>query len=184
MILAAAIVLAAVVGLAARQIAGEIRATREEIARGRVLTILRMFAPGIEAARSDPRALLTWHPLARVVQKMFPEQSAALDAAAGGRFPFTADQIRAAHAQWTTEWLAWERAHDATYKDRAMVAEHELTASGGAPAARARLDAIEREKLDLYQRRYQEYIQVGKALQSLMESAASEPAPDRGRPLG
>src|SRR5207247_9991278 len=88
----------------------------------------------------------------------------------GGPFPFAPDQVRAAHARWTTEWLAWERAHDATYKDRAAVAEHELTVSAGSVAARARLDAIEREKLDLYQRRYQEYIQVAKALQSLIDT--------------
>jgi hypothetical protein len=33
--------------------------------------------------------------------------------------------------------------------------------------ARARLDAVEREKLELYQRRYEEYVRVSKALQSL-----------------
>jgi hypothetical protein len=51
------------------------------------------------------------------------------------------------------------------------VAEHELAASNGSPAARARVDAIEREKLDLYQRRYQDYVQVAKALQALIEHA-------------
>jgi hypothetical protein len=43
-----------------------------------------------------------------------------------------------------------------------------LQESGGAPAARARLEAIEREKLELYQRRYQDYVQVAKALQGLI----------------
>jgi hypothetical protein len=32
---------------------------------------------------------------------------------------------------------------------------------------RARVDAVEREKLDAYQRRYQEYVQVARALQAL-----------------
>ena len=168
MVLAAAIVLAVVVGLAARQIAAEIRAAREEAARSRTLAILQTLAPGLEAARSDPRALLVWHPLSQVVRQLFPAECAALDRGAGGRFPFTPDHLRAAHAQWTTDWLAWERAHDATYKDRAAAAERELGTSSDSATARARVDAIEREKLDLYQRRYQEYVQVGRALQGLI----------------
>jgi hypothetical protein len=32
---------------------------------------------------------------------------------------------------------------------------------------RARLDAVEREKLETYQRRYEEYVRVAKALQAL-----------------
>ena len=36
-------------------------------------------------------------------------------------------------------------------------------------AARARLDAIEQEKLELYQRRYAEYVRVAKALQALVK---------------
>ena len=99
---------------------------------------------------------------------LMPNECAALDKASGATFPFTAEQVQAAHAQWTADWLAWERAHDATYKEKAAVAEQEVAASGGSPAARARLDAIEREKLDLYQRHYQEYVQVGKALQALI----------------
>jgi hypothetical protein len=168
MLLLAAIVVAAVVVLAARQIAGEIRQSREDAARARALTILQTLTPGIDAARSDPRALLVWQPLAQTVRRLFPTECAALDAAAGAPFPFTPEQLRTAHAQWTSDWLAWERAHDATYKDRATVAQHELEVNGDSPAARAKIDAIEREKLDLYQRRYQEYIQVGKALQSLI----------------
>jgi len=167
-VLLAALVVAAVVVLAARQIAGEIRQSRDDAVRARALTILQTLTPGIEAARSDPRALLVWQPLAHTARRLFPAECAALDTAAGGTFPFTPDQLRAAHAQWTSDWLAWERAHDATYKDRATVAQHELELNGDTPAARAKIDAIEREKLELYQRRYQEYIQVGKALQSLI----------------
>jgi len=170
-VLAALIVAAAIVA-AAYLVTAELRAAREQASRDRALTILHAFAPGIEAARADPRALLVWQPLARTARKLFPAECSALDAAAGGSFPFSRDQLQAAHARWTTEWLAWERAHDAEYKDRAAVAEHEFAASR-TPAARARVDAIEREKLDRYQQRYQEYVQVAKALQALIEHAGS-----------
>jgi hypothetical protein len=165
----AALIFAAAIGGAAFVIATELRAARAEATRTRALTILQAFAPGIEAARADPRALLVWQPLSRAVRQLFPTECAALDQAAGGSFPFTREQVQAAHSKWTTDWLAWERAHDADYKDRAAVAEHELAASNGSPAARARVDAIEREKLDLYQRRYQDYVQVARALQALIE---------------
>jgi hypothetical protein len=169
-LLLAALIVGASIVAAAYRIVSEIRITREDAVRARALTILRTFAPGMEAARSDPRALLVWLPLARAVRQLFPSECSTLDAAAGGSFPFSRDQVQAAHSKWTTDWLAWERAHDAEYKDRAAVAEGELAASGGSLAARARVDGIEREKLDLYQRRYQEYVQVAKALQALIEN--------------
>jgi len=90
----------------------------------------------------------------------------SLAARSAATFPFSTGQVQAAHARWTAEWLAWERTHDAEYKLKAVVLEREL-AAGESAIARARLDAVEREKLDLYQRRYQEYVQVAKALQSL-----------------
>jgi len=167
----AAFVVAAATLAAAFVIVAELRAARMDATRLSALTILQTFAPGIEAARADPRALLVWHPLARAVRQLFPTECAALDRAAGGSFPFTREQLQAAHSRWTTDWLAWERAHDAEYKDRAAVAEHELAMSNGSPAARARVDAVEREKLDLYQRRYQDYVQIAKALQALIENA-------------
>jgi hypothetical protein len=80
------------------------------------------------------------------------------------------DEIQAAHAQWTADWLAWERAHDAEYKLKAAAAEADLAAAN-TPVARARLEATEREKLELYQRRYQEYVRVAKALQALSTAA-------------
>ena len=167
----AALIVAAAIGAAAFVIATELRAARDEATRARALTILQTFAPGIEAAQADPRAMLVWQPLARAVRQLFPSECMALDKGAGGSFPFTREQMQAAHSRWTTDWLAWERAHDADYKDRAAVAEHELAAANGSPAARARVDAIEREKLDLYQRRYQDYVQIAKALQALIENA-------------
>lgn len=180
-ILVGVIVLGAMIWLSASQIVRELRVDRDEAARDRALAILRTFAPGIEAARADPRALLVWHPLARAVRHLFPVECSALDAASGAPFPFTPEQVQAAHARWTTDWLAWERAHDAEYKSRAVVAEQELAASSGSPAARARLDAVEREKLDLYQRRYQDYVQIAKALQTLIAGAPSGGAASENR---
>jgi len=167
LIISAALIVAGACWMAARAIAAEIRAARDDAARGRLLAILQTLTPGIAAAQADPRALLVWQPLARVVRQGFPTEAAALDRAAGATFPFTPDQIQAAHARWTAEWLAWERLHDAEFKQKAAELEQEVTASGGSAAARARLDAVEREKLDLYQRHYQEYVQVAKALQAL-----------------
>src|SRR5262249_16137159 len=156
----AGVAIAVAIWLGALAITAELSAARDDASRARALEILRTLAPGIEAARSDPRALLVWQGLARTMRQLFPSESAALDAAAGGAVPFAPEQLGDAHAQWTSDWLAWERAHDAEYKARALAAEQEVTASGGSAAARARLDAVEREKLDLYQRRYQDYVQV------------------------
>jgi hypothetical protein len=144
------------------------RAAREDASRGRCAGLLQTFAPGIAAAQSDPRALLAWQPLARTARQLFPGEFAALDRAAGGAFPFGREQLEAAHSRWTAEWLAWERNHDAAFKLKAALVEDELASSGGSPLVRARLDAVEREKLDLYQRRYEEYIRTAKALQALL----------------
>jgi len=165
-----ALVAAGAVAWGAGAIAREIRAAREEAARVRALQLLELFAPAISAAHADPRALLAWQPLIRTARTILPDASAELDRASGGRFPFPEAQIQTAHAQWTADWLAWERAHDGEFKRKAAEAEHELAASGGSPLMRARLDAIESEKLDLYQRRYAEYVRVAKALQALMSS--------------
>jgi hypothetical protein len=163
------IVAAAVIG-AALLIATAIRESRSNDRRARTLDLLAMFAPAIDAAARDARVLLAWHPLAQTARRLFPEELAQLDAAAGGTFPFGKKQLEAAHAQWTADWLAWELTHDSTYKLKAAEVEQELAASGAASVVRARLDAIEREKLDLYQRRYQEYVRVAKGLQALVES--------------
>jgi len=164
--IAAAIVVAAAILWAARALVAELRAARTEATRTGALAVLHTFSAGIAAAQSDPRALITWVPLARAARQLLPAEFALLDAAAGGPFPFSAERIQAAHAQWTAEWLAWERAHDGEYKLKAAVLEHDL-AAGESAMVRARLEAVEREKLDLYQRRYQEYVQIAKALQSL-----------------
>ncbi len=149
-------------------IAREIKAWREEAARRQVLQVMALLGPAVPAAAEDPRALLAWQPLASAARSAFPDALAALDRAAGATFPFSDEKIQAAHARWTADWLAWELAHDAEYKLKSAAAEAEVAASGGSSLARARLDSIEREKLDRYQRRYEEYVRVAKALQGLL----------------
>ena len=161
--LIAGIIVAVAIVVSVGQIVTEMRAQREEARRARLLSIVGLFGPAVAAVQDDPKALLVWQPLAATVRKLFPEESASLDTASGSSFPFNADVIAAAHARWTADWLAWERTHDATYKMKTAAAEQDVDTRGG----RARLDAIEREKLDLYQRRYEEYVRVGKALQKL-----------------
>ena len=170
MILLSALIVAAAIGWAALQIVGEMRAARGGAGAGeRGATLLTLFAPALAATQQDPRAFLVWQPLAKAARQLFPEEFATLDRAIGGTFPFTKERIEAAHSQWTADWLAWEYAHDAEYKLKVAVAEHELAAHGGTAVARARLDAVEREKLELYQRRYAEYVRIAKALQALTE---------------
>ena len=171
MILLSAVIVAGAIAWAGWHVGGELRAARGGSRLGdRAATLLALFAPALGAAQQDPRALLVWQPIARAARQLFPEECASLDRAVGGTFPFSSERIEAAHAQWTTDWLAWELAHDTEYKLKAAIAQHELAAEGGAGLGRARLDAIEREKLDLYQRRYAEYIRTAKALQALLPS--------------
>jgi hypothetical protein len=167
--LIAAIIVAAAVYSGARAVAREIAAARDAAGRGRALQIMGVFAPAVSAADADLRALLVWQPMARTARHLFPDEFAALDRAAGGTFPFSGERIQAAHSRWTAEWLAWERTHDAEYKLKTAEVEQELLASGGSAVVRGRLDSVEREKLERYQRRYEEYVRVAKALQALLE---------------
>jgi hypothetical protein len=166
LLISAAFVAAAVAWGSAR-IASALNAGRSDARRARTLAVLTMFASATGAVAADPRAVLVWEPLARTARRLFPEQFAELDRAGGGVFPFGADRIQAAHAQWTADWLVWERAHDAEYKLKGAAIEEELARSEGSAVARAHADLIEREKLEIYQRRYQEYVRVSKALQAL-----------------
>jgi hypothetical protein len=170
MLMSATVVAAAIVW-AALHIVAELRAGRSAAGPAdRIATLLTLFAPALADTQRDPRAFLVWQPIARTARQIFPEEFAALDRAMGGTFPFSAERIEAAHAAWTADWLAWEHAHDTEYKVKAATAQHELAAAGGSDVARARLDAVEREKLDLYQRRYAEYVRTAKALQALNAS--------------
>jgi hypothetical protein len=164
----AALIISLAILWSGSQIAAAIRSSRADAVRARALDLLAVFAPAVSAAAGDPRAILVWQPLAHIGRQMFPAEFAELDAAASGRFPFSQAQLQAAHAHWTAEWLGWERTHDSEYKLKAATVEQEIAAAGTSPVLRARLDAVEREKLELYQRRYEEYVRVAKALQALI----------------
>jgi hypothetical protein len=171
LILAAAMVSAAVIvagWLASRSRSGD--ATQPDASQAmRRVQLLALFAPGLAAAAEDPRALLVWQPLASTARALFPDDFAAIERAAGSTFPFSREQIEAAHARWSSEWLTWERTHDGEYKVKAAAAEEELRASPGSAVLRARLDSVEREKLERYQRRYEQYTRVSKALKTLVD---------------
>ena len=164
-ILCAAIVAAAVAWAGWRV---SIRSADHRGGAGDTARLLALFAPGIAAAADDPRALLTWQPLALTARRLFAQEFAEIDKAAGGTFPFSVAQIEAAHSRWTADWLAWERTHDADFKLKATLLEEELGERKLTPVGRARLEAVEREKLERYQRRYEEYVRTGKALQALL----------------
>ncbi len=170
-LLSAALVAGAIAG-AAWFVGSAMSASRRESTSDRVATLLTLFAPALTIAQEDPRTVLNWHPIANAARRLFPDEFASLDRATGGRFPFPPERLEAAHARWTADWLAWELAHDTEYKLKTAVAAHDPTAGEGMATAvvRARLDAIEREKLDLYQRRYAEYVRTAKALQALIEA--------------
>ena len=170
MLFAGAVLVAAALWWATQQVVAELRAARAEASRARTLALLELFAPALRDAQADPRALLACQPIATIARQLFPSECAALDRAAGAPFPFSPGDLQAAHARWTTDWLAWERAHDAEYKLKATTIEQELAAAGASPVLRGRLDAVEREKLDLYQRRYSEYVRIAKALQALTDT--------------
>jgi len=170
MLLALAILVGAgLIAWAVAQRGGSEAAQSANAARSRQLAIMGAFAPAIAAAADDPRAITVWQPVARAARALLPDDFAAIDRAYGGTFPFSSVNIRDAHARWTTEWLSWERSHDVEFKRRVAVAAPEpgqtVTAS-----TKATLDAIENEKLELYQRRYAEYVRVSKALQALAEA--------------
>jgi hypothetical protein len=166
-ILFAGLIVAIAIVVMGGQIVRELKRHGEEQRRARQLSVAALFAPALSQVQDDPKALLTWQPLSKALRVQFPEEFAALDAAAGSTFPFSKELIASAHATWTADWLAWERTHDAAFKVKALAAQHELQGSTEPALTRAKLDAVEREKLDLYQRRYEEYVRVGKALQAL-----------------
>lgn len=136
-----------------------------------VQQLLATFAPALAAAQQDPRQLLVWYPIAQTSRKLFPDAFKELDSAAGGAFPFTKEQLKAAHSRCTADWLAWERAHDAEYSLKTAQVQDEIDRDGG-PASvllRTRLAAVEQQKLERYQQRYEEYIKTAKALAAFAE---------------
>jgi hypothetical protein len=135
---------------------------------------LATFAPAALAVQHEPKQLLVWYPLAQTSRKLFPDAFAELDRAAGGTFPFTKEQLSAAHAKCTSDWLAWESTHDAEFSLKAAEVQNEIDRTGqsaslASPLLRTRLAAVEQQKLDRYQQRYEEYIKTAKALATFAE---------------
>lgn len=158
--------LAAVCGVVGLLVFGILRASRRD---AQILTLLATFGPVGERTRSDPRVLLDWYPIAALARLRFPEAFAEIDQDGIDQFPFGVTQLEAAHTRWTADWLAWERNHAAEYRQKAKAIEAELSQSTGTAShtARMRLDTLERDKLEQYQRRYEEYVRVSRALKEL-----------------
>ena len=135
--------------------------------------LMAMLLTGSAAAiaRAEPRELLAWQATAMTARRLFPDVVAAIESKGGEDFPIPKKIIEDAHAKWTAEWLAWERHHDADFRKRTSVLEAELQAAGQehTPDGHARIAALEDEKLQSYQRRYEEYVQVGKKLTDLLD---------------
>ncbi len=169
MVLLAALVVAAAVVWSGLRIAQALASRRTSETRDRSLQLLTLFAPGVAAVAADPRALVTWQPLAAAARQMYPDEFAALDQASAGAFPFSAQTIESAHARWSADWLAWERTHDAEYKLKAADTADQLTTAANPALLRSRLEAIEREKIERYQQRYSDYVRVSRALQAMLK---------------
>jgi hypothetical protein len=169
-------VLCGVIGLL---VVTQLRARRRDT---QILGLLATFGPVAERARSDPRVLLAWYPTAEAARRIFPDAFEAIDQNGTDRFPFDAAQLEAAHARWTTDWLEWERNHDSEYRQRSEAIEAELDRSVGvaSKAARDRLEILEREKLERYQRRYEEYVRISRALANLTDTTGDTDAGLRG----
>ena len=165
--LASSVMLAAAMAWAAAVVARSLKGLQDETARGRQAQLLAFLAPALARVREDPAALVDWHRAADVTRALFPEDAAALDRAAGNRYPFTPADVQDAHARWSSAWLAWERANDIAYKTRLATLQSE-TARAGEAVPRITLEALEQERLDVYQRRYADYVRVSKALQALL----------------
>ncbi len=149
-----------------------------------ILGLLGTFGPVVERALTDPRVLLAWYPTAEAARRTFPEAFAALDQKGHDRFPFNANQVETVHAQWSADWLLWERSHDAEYRRKSLVISKELEQSGAAESqdALARLETLEQEKLERYQRRYEEYVRVSRALADVARVVGVSDAPPTTEP--
>ena len=165
-----ALFVAAAVVLAGAIVARELAAFRHQETQHRVLDL---FAHALTTAPDDPPRLLAWYRLAQTARALYPDAFKAIDAAQGARFPFTRKHVQAAHARWTAQWLAWERTHDAECKLKAAALEAELGPDADTDFGRLRIEALEREKLDRYQQRYEEYVRIAKELAALDPDASA-----------
>ncbi len=185
MIEIALLAVAAATGFGAFLVASALRSRQRD---ARILELLATFGPPAERAQADPRVLLAWYPVASAARQAFPDAFAALEPDGEPRFPFSAADLEAAHARWSTGWLEWERHQDADHRAKREAVEAELRQATDAAAAplQARLEALEREKLEQYQRRYEEYVWVSRALAELseQESAVNPRRPSAPAPGG
>jgi hypothetical protein len=167
----AVVFLAATCGVVGLLVVAALRLRRRD---AQICGLLATFGPVAERARSDPRVLLAWYPAAEAARRIFPEACAALDAGATDRFPFGAEQLEAAHERWTADWLEWEQDQDAEYrrKSGAIEAEHDRAEGSASAAPHAGLETLEQEKLERYQRRYEEYIRTSRALAKLTDATS------------
>ena len=171
MVVLAILALAATSGLTGALVVAALRARRRD---AQILGILATFGPVAERARADPRILLAWYPTVRAARHTFSEAFAALERDENARFPFSDTELEGAHARWTADWLDWEQSHDAAYRQKGAAIEAELdrATEGTAQALRTGLETLEREKLERYQRRYEEYVRVSRALANLSDGAS------------
>ena len=61
----------------------------------------------------------------------FPTRSRSSTRLRAERFHSRKEQLKAAHARWTADWLAWERAHDAEYSLKAAQVQDEIDRAQG-----------------------------------------------------
>ena len=169
----ALVVVAAAVWYAAILVSTAIRRRQQD---KQMLELLAIFGPACERAHADPRALLAWYPVAAAARRAFPVAFAILENDGEARFPFGAADLEAAHARWSTDWLDWERRQDAEHRVRREAVEAELgqASEEDAPPLRARLETLEREKLEQYQRRYEEYVRVSRVIKELSRQEAAD----------
>ena len=148
-----------------------IREARQRRRNAVLLGLLSSFGPAVAAGNADPEILVGWAEVAKTARRLFPDTFHQLDVAANGHFPFSGQVVEASHARWTAKWLAWERQHDLEYKRRTNEAEAAVEQAGDdrRDVLRTQLAAINQEKLQTYQDRYEHYVRVGKALASLDE---------------
>ncbi|MEE2635855.1 MAG: hypothetical protein VYE68_01305 [Acidobacteriota bacterium] len=154
-----------------------LRARRRD---AQLLSLCATFGPPIERAQSDPRVLLAWYPVACAMRRQFAEAFAALSADPSKPFPWSPADIEAAHARWTADWLEWERHQDVEHRTMTADIETKLERAEATtiPGLKTRLEHLEQQKLEHYQRRYEEYVGVSRALKKLAELASSSGGDD------
>jgi len=141
------------------------RLRREELR----LRLVALFAPSLARVQDNPQELVAWSRVASQARALFPDEFKELDLIQGEQFPFSKATIEDAGARWATRWLAWERAHDAEYKQKAEEIQAELKHAEEQEIGKCeqRLQLIEQEKLLTYQERYEEYVRVSRSLGAL-----------------